>query len=246
MWIFTGASEISSCCASVLTATKSTWAMPASIIRFTALIPAPPTPTTRITARYDATSPATWSRGALSGMGVTNRLAGGVYGSARGSGSGTGATTGGSAGASRAVGTSTTSATGSTARGAAAGISTTGASGCAAASAAFSAAAFPSDLEVVDVLDGRLELDRTARLGRDERLGRGRLLRLERKLCRRLGLRRRRLGLFARTAPAARPGRVAPPRSRGRAPRAGPHACSRACAPSCASFAATISRASSR
>src|SRR5262245_40157507 len=92
--------------------------MPASIIRFTALIPAPPTPTTRITARYDATSPATWSRGALSGIGVTNRLAGGVYGSGT-------ATTGGSAGASRATGTSTTSATGSTARGAT-GSSTTG------------------------------------------------------------------------------------------------------------------------
>ena len=138
MWIFTGASEISSCCASVLTATKSTCAMPASIIRFTALIPAPPTPTTRITARYDATSPATWSRGALSGIGVTNRLAGGVYGSDRRLGHGR--DDGGSAGASRAAGTSTTSATGSTARGAAAGISTTGASGSAAASAAFSAA----------------------------------------------------------------------------------------------------------
>src|SRR6188472_4338075 len=83
MWILTGASESSSCCASVFTATKSTCAIPASIIRFTALIPAPPTPTTRITARYDATSPATWSRGGLSGIGVTKRLAGGAYGSTR-------------------------------------------------------------------------------------------------------------------------------------------------------------------
>ena len=39
---------------SVLTATKSTCAMPASIIRWTAFRPAPPTPTTRITARYAA------------------------------------------------------------------------------------------------------------------------------------------------------------------------------------------------
>ena len=58
MWIFTGASERLSCCMSVLTATKSTWAMPASIIRLTALIPPPPTPTTLITARYEAASPA--------------------------------------------------------------------------------------------------------------------------------------------------------------------------------------------
>ena len=36
---------------------KSTCAIPASIIRLTALMPAPPTPTTRITARYEAASP---------------------------------------------------------------------------------------------------------------------------------------------------------------------------------------------
>ena len=51
MWIFTGASESWSCCMSVLTATNSTCEMPASIIRLTAFRPAPPTPTTRITAR---------------------------------------------------------------------------------------------------------------------------------------------------------------------------------------------------
>ncbi len=80
MWIFTGASERLSCCMSVLTATKSTWAMPASIIRLTALRPPPPTPTTRITARYEAASPPTLSRGAPSGIGWMKRLAGGSYG----------------------------------------------------------------------------------------------------------------------------------------------------------------------
>src|SRR6266511_916544 len=43
--------EICSCCMSVLTATNSTWLMPASIIRLTAFRPAPPTPTTWIFAR---------------------------------------------------------------------------------------------------------------------------------------------------------------------------------------------------
>src|SRR6185369_3876812 len=108
--------------ASVFTATKSTCAMPASIIRFTALIPAPPTPTTRITARYDATSPATWSRGALSGMGVTNRLAGGAYGSRRSASAatsgareetGSGCTGGGTSSTTSAIGSSTTGSAGS-------------------------------------------------------------------------------------------------------------------------------------
>ena len=69
---------------SVLTATKSTCAMPASIIRLTALSPPPPTPTTRITARYDAASPPTFSRGAPSGRGWMKRLTGGSYGGATG------------------------------------------------------------------------------------------------------------------------------------------------------------------
>src|SRR6266540_4221229 len=51
IWIFVSASEICSCCMSVLTATNSTWLMPASIIRLTAFRPAPPTPTTWIFAR---------------------------------------------------------------------------------------------------------------------------------------------------------------------------------------------------
>ena len=70
MWSFTGASEMWSCCTSVLTATNSTCEMPASIIRLTAFRPAPPTPTTRITARYDDESRgrAYSSRGAGSGI----------------------------------------------------------------------------------------------------------------------------------------------------------------------------------
>ena len=51
MWIFTGASLMWSAWMSVLTAMNSTWLIPASIIRLTALRPAPPTPTTLITAR---------------------------------------------------------------------------------------------------------------------------------------------------------------------------------------------------
>ena len=51
MWILSGASLIASCCTSVFTAMNSTSATPASIIRLTAFRPAPPTPTTRITAR---------------------------------------------------------------------------------------------------------------------------------------------------------------------------------------------------
>src|SRR6266545_8100293 len=58
---------------SVLTATNSTSAMPASIIRLTAFRPAPPTPTTRMTARYapgSARGPR-WSLGAGSGSAST-------------------------------------------------------------------------------------------------------------------------------------------------------------------------------
>ena len=50
--IFVGASEIASACRSVFTATKSTCAIPASIMRWIAFSPAPPTPTTRIAAMY--------------------------------------------------------------------------------------------------------------------------------------------------------------------------------------------------
>jgi len=50
MWILTGASLVWSCWMSVLTATNSTCEMSASIMRLTAFRPAPPTPTTRITA----------------------------------------------------------------------------------------------------------------------------------------------------------------------------------------------------
>ena len=52
--ILIGASEIASAWRSVLTATKSTCAIPASIMRWIAFSPAPPTPTTRIAAMYAA------------------------------------------------------------------------------------------------------------------------------------------------------------------------------------------------
>ena len=51
MWIFTSASDMSSACASVLTAMNSTPLRPASTIRLTAFVPPPPTPTTLMTAR---------------------------------------------------------------------------------------------------------------------------------------------------------------------------------------------------
>ena len=51
MWIFNGASLVRSAWMSVLTARNSTWLIPASIMRLTALRPAPPTPMTLITAR---------------------------------------------------------------------------------------------------------------------------------------------------------------------------------------------------
>ena len=57
MWIFSGASLIWSCWMSVLIAMNSTCEMPASIMRLTAFSPAPPTPTTRMTARYVPVSP---------------------------------------------------------------------------------------------------------------------------------------------------------------------------------------------
>ena len=51
MWTLMSASEMASACASVLTATNSTPRIPSSIMRFTALVPPPPTPTTLMTAR---------------------------------------------------------------------------------------------------------------------------------------------------------------------------------------------------
>src|SRR4051794_39420930 len=92
MWIFVEASLICSCWMSVLTATKSTWVMPASIMRSTAFSPAPPTPTTRMTARYDAESRARSSRAGCSGSGSSQRASGRSRRSDAGSGSGAGAT----------------------------------------------------------------------------------------------------------------------------------------------------------
>ena len=73
MWIFAGASLMWSAWMSVLTAMKSTSLMPASIIRLTAFRPAPPTPTTLITARYAPSSArgARYRRGGASGSGST-------------------------------------------------------------------------------------------------------------------------------------------------------------------------------
>src|SRR3954451_18860728 len=86
MWILVCASDICSCWMSVLTARNSTCERPASIIRCSALRPAPPTPTTRMTARYEALSPrgARWIRGAVSGS--EYRAAGGSSGSGAGAG----------------------------------------------------------------------------------------------------------------------------------------------------------------
>src|SRR3954453_15101437 len=95
MWIFVEASLICSCWMSVLTAMKSTWLMPESIMRSTAFSPAPPTPTTRITARYDALSRPRWRRAGWSGSGSSHRARGrrsSAGGSGTGSGAGAGAT----------------------------------------------------------------------------------------------------------------------------------------------------------
>src|SRR3954452_20054734 len=92
MWIFTGASLIWSAWMSVLTATNSTCVMPASIIRFTALMPAPPTPMTLITARSAPASAAAaverLSIGGASGIGACTGS--GARGAGAGSGSGSG------------------------------------------------------------------------------------------------------------------------------------------------------------
>ena len=51
MWTLMSASEMASAWASVFTATNSTPRIPSSIMRLTALLPPPPTPTTLMTAR---------------------------------------------------------------------------------------------------------------------------------------------------------------------------------------------------
>src|SRR5579864_7218929 len=110
MWIFCGASLMCSAWMSVLTATKSTSLMPASIIRLTAFRPAPPTPTTLMFARYAPVSAdgARYKRGGASGIGSTYRVTGGGGGAgwcricggsgSGGCGGGTGAGAGGGGG----------------------------------------------------------------------------------------------------------------------------------------------------
>src|ERR671937_1925653 len=82
---------------SVFTATNSTCEMSASIIRLTALRPAPPTPTTRMTAMYAPGSGTRWRRGGGSGSGSRRARSGsraGDGGSASGSGLRSGRRTG--------------------------------------------------------------------------------------------------------------------------------------------------------
>src|SRR5579859_5731721 len=109
MWIFNGASENWSCCWSVLTAMNSTWERPASIIRLTAFRPAPPTPTTLMTATYVPES----GRGTacrIGGSGATSHSSGRSRSRAAASeGTGAGAGAG-------AAGVSTTDSTGSRCR----------------------------------------------------------------------------------------------------------------------------------
>src|SRR5580765_734281 len=126
MWIFTGASHIWSCWMSVLTATNSTPVIPASIIRSSAFSPAPPMPTTRMTARYAGESGrgAAQRRGGCSGSGSTQRVSrsstsgsGVEVGGASASGStsrpacqeGASVTSGGGGGGATAAGGSSTS-----------------------------------------------------------------------------------------------------------------------------------------
>src|SRR5438876_2134641 len=108
MWILTGASLVWSCWMSVFTATNSTCEMSASIIRLTALRPAPPTPTTRMTAMYAPGSGTRCRRGGGSGSGSrrarSGSRAGGGVGLASGSGLRSGRRTGsGAAGAASSI-----------------------------------------------------------------------------------------------------------------------------------------------
>src|SRR5205823_10694967 len=89
MWILTGASLVWSCWMSVLTATNSTCERSASLIRLSAFRPAPPTPTTRMTAMYAPGSGTRWSRGGGSGRGSRrersgSRARGGSFGGGSG------------------------------------------------------------------------------------------------------------------------------------------------------------------
>src|ERR1700751_6265999 len=103
MWIFCGASLMCSAWMSVLTATKSTPLMPASIIRLPPFRRAPPTPTTLMFARYapDSAEGARYSRGGASGIGSTYRVTGGsrrIWGGAGSGGAGGGNRGGGGGG----------------------------------------------------------------------------------------------------------------------------------------------------
>src|SRR5260221_6555975 len=86
---------------SVLTAMKSTCVIPASIMRSTAFSPAPPTPTRRMIAAYDAVSRARSRRAGWSGSGSSQRAA---FEEAVRRSSGAGSWSGSGAGASDRIG----------------------------------------------------------------------------------------------------------------------------------------------
>src|ERR1051325_8523733 len=104
MWILTGGSLVWSCWMAVLAGANSARELSASIIRLTAFRPAPPTPTTRMTAMYAPGSGTRCSRGGGSGSGSRrgrsgSRAGGGAaFGSGLGSGLRSGRRTGSGAG----------------------------------------------------------------------------------------------------------------------------------------------------
>src|SRR5206468_4208469 len=136
---------ICSCWMSVLIATNSTPVIPASIIRSSAFSPAPPTPTTRITARYAGESGrgARHRRGGCSGSGSTRRAAGRSGSSRAGSGAGAGGTTGADTGGADTGGAGGSSTAGGGAA-AAGGSSGSGSCGSGSGGGASLGASFPS------------------------------------------------------------------------------------------------------
>src|SRR3954454_19698526 len=137
MWIFTGASLVCSCWMSVLSATNSTCEMSASIIRLTAFRPAPPTPTTRMTAMSASGSGTRCSRGGGSGMGSGFGRGASRFGSGARSGSRTGSGGGGGGGGGACFSHSGTCST--VFSGGSTGVGFTGAGGGAASTGAASA-----------------------------------------------------------------------------------------------------------
>src|SRR5436309_11478655 len=88
MWILTGASLVWSCWMSVVSAATSACEMSGSIRRVTAFSPAPPTPSTRMTAMYAPGSGTRCRRGGGSGSGSSRGRSGSRAGGGFASGSG--------------------------------------------------------------------------------------------------------------------------------------------------------------